>query len=163
VLGIRKKDKIILRNSFNRLKDEMTDHLDAINENTNEINSNQSYLAHLETMMMKLTERLDDIELKLAEITGEKKYTEDDFKNIILTRKEEEIFKVLYENTGDLLNYKKIARSLGLTQELVRKHITSIINKGIPIIKKYFDNNIYLVLDSDFRNLQAKKNIVKIK
>jgi len=163
VYSIRKKDKIILRNSFNKLKAEMTDHLEAINENTNEINSNQSYLAHLETMMMKLTERLDDIELKLTEVTGEKKYTEDDFKNIILSKKEQEIFKMLYENTGDLLNYNKIGRALGLTQELVRKHVSSIINKGIPIIKKYFDNNVYLVLDSDFRNLQAKKNIVKVR
>ena len=36
-------------------------------------------------------------------------------------------------------------------------------DQDLEDLKKYFDNNIYLVLDGDFRNLQAKLNILNIK
>ncbi len=68
----------------------------------------------------------------------------------------------LYEQKGDLSDYTKIARSLGYSQEYVIKYVTRLIQKGIPIIKKYFDNKVYLILDSDFRNLQAKQNLIKV-
>ena len=70
---------------------------------------------------------------------------------------------LLYSRTGDLIDYNEISKSTGFTQEKSRKYVADMINKGIPIIKKYFENNIYLVLDSDFRNLQAKHNVLKIK
>ena len=62
-----------------------------------------------------------------------------------------------------MIDYREISKSLGITEQSVRKYISRMINKGIPIIKKYFDNNVYLVLDSDFRNLQAKEDILNIK
>jgi len=136
----------------------MNDHLDAINGNTNEINSFHEYLTQFENMITKLGERLDSVELKIAEIGGNKS----DFKNIILNAKEQEIFLMLYSRTGDLMDYREISRSLGVTEELVRKHISGMINKGIPIIKKYFEGKTYLILDADFRNLQAKENILKL-
>jgi hypothetical protein len=159
----RKAEEKKIRQAFSKIKDEMSDHLDAINENTNELNSTNEYVAQVEEMVNKLSERLDDIELKLAEFSGRKTISEDDFKHIILTSKEQEVFYILYSRTGDLIDYREISKSLGLTEELARKHVSSIINKGIPIIKKYFENKTYLVLDSDFRNLQAKKNLIKIK
>ncbi|MEK6916915.1 MAG: HTH domain-containing protein [Nanoarchaeota archaeon] len=151
-----------LREAFDKIKSEMTDHLDAINENTTEINSNTDYIKQLEIMILKLEERLDIAEMKLSESNGEKTFSYEEFEGVVLTQKEKEIFMILYETNGDLLDYKKIARSLGLTEELVRKYIAGIINKGIPIIKKYFDDRTYLVLDADFRNLQAKKNVLRL-
>ncbi len=159
---INRKDKVQLINSFNKIKSEITDHLESINENTNEINTNSMYLTQLENMIHKLNERIDQVELKLSKLSGEKIISAEEFKNIILTPKEKEIFVMLYQENGDLLDYKKIARSLGYTEQIVRKHVSSLINKGIPVIKKYFDNKIYLVLDADFRNLQAKQNVLKL-
>ncbi len=161
-----KKPSLIEENlklSFNKIKEEMNDHLQAINENTSEINSTNSYVSEIEERLNKLAERLDDIEARLSELSGKKEVNETNFKDIILTPKEQEIFFILYSRTGDLLDYKEISRALGLTEQLVRKYIGSMINKGIPIIKKYFEEKVYIVLDSDFRNLQAKKNIIKLK
>jgi len=152
----------LLRQAFNKIKEELTDHLQTINENTNEINSNYSYLKQIENMITKLNERLDEVELKLSELSGKKIASAEDFQNIVLTPKEREVFLLLYKRNGDLLDYKQIARSLGLTEESIRKHVSTMINKGIPVIKKYFDNKVYLILDSDFSNLQAKKNVLDI-
>jgi len=161
VIVIKDMDKI--KEAFKKVKSEMNDHLDAINENTNEINSNSEYMMQLEMMINKLNERIDDIEVKLSHLSGKKTMSSEDFKDIVLNTKEKEIFLYLYEVKGDLADYRKIARHLGYTEESIRKYIASLIDKGIPIIKKYFDNKVYLILDSDFRNLQAKENIIKLK
>ncbi|MBT3720576.1 hypothetical protein HN789_04635 [archaeon] len=150
-----------IKTAFTKVKEEMTDHLDAINENTNEINSTSNYVKELEKKINKLNEKIEDLTVNISEARGESS----DFaqlKNIHLKPKEAEVFKLLYENMGDLFDYRKIARALGLTQNSVKKKISSMISKGIPIIKKYFEDNTFLVLDPDFRNLQAKNNIIKL-
>jgi len=151
-----------LKDAFNKIKAEMTDHLEAINENTSEINSSLDYIKQLEAMISKLEERLDAAEMKLSRMSGEKTFTNEEFSTVVLNPKEREIFLMLYESKGDLLDYKKIARHLGLTEEIVRRHTAGMIGKGIPIIKKYFDSKVYLVLDADFRNLQAKRNVLNL-
>ena len=163
MIFIKNNKEKLLREAFNKIKEEMTDHLQTINENTNEISSNHDYILHLENMINKLNERLDDVELKLNELTGKKIMTAEDFKGVELKPKEQEIFLILYSRTGDLIDYREISKTLGITEQSARKYVSRMINKGIPIIKKYFDNNVFLVLDSDFRNLQAKHNILDIK
>jgi len=156
----RKIEKNV-KKAFDKVKEEMTDHLDTINRNTNEIKSNHNYIIELEKMIVKLNERIDNLNLKISELKGETKDISE-LRNIQLNPKEVEIFKLLYENMGDLFDYKKISRSLGFTQTTVKRKINSMIDKGIPIVKKYFDNNTFLVLDADFRNLQAKNNVLKL-
>ena len=159
------KDKKI-KASFKKIRTEMDDHLDAINENTNELVSVADYIAELEAKIVKLGERLDEAEMKISDL---KKNRTDDikeekhFQNIILSAREEEIFLLLYSRNGNLLDYREISKSIGITEEMARKYVSGIIGKGIPIIKKYFENKTFLVLDSDFRNLQAKENIIKFK
>jgi DNA-binding MarR family transcriptional regulator len=152
-----------LREAFLKIKEEMTDHLEAINENTTEINSTNDYVLQLEEMINKLKERLDDAELKISALSGKKSISADDFKDIILTSKEGEIFSLLYSRSGDLIDFREISKNLGITEEDARKQVTSLTEKGIPIIKKYFDNQRFLILDSDFCNLQAKEKVVKFK
>lgn len=155
-----KQDKNI-KKAFGKVKEELTDHLDSINKNTIEINSNYDYIKELEKMIHKLNENIDELNLRLSELKGES-VDISEIKNIQLKPKEVEIFKLLYENMGDLFDYKKIAKTLGFTETIVKRKITSMISKGIPIVKKYFDNSVFLVLDPDFRNLQAKSNILKL-
>ena len=45
---------------------------------------------------------------------------------------------------------------------LARQYITNLLEKGIPIQKKYIKQRPYIYLDQKFKNLQAKKNILKI-
>ena len=156
-------DSNALRTSFSKVKNEMDEHLDSINANTVEINSNYDYIKHLEAKITKMTERLEEVELKIASLTGKGTYRKEDFENIMLNPKEKEIFLLLYSRSGDLIDYREIGKTLGLTEALSRKHISSLINKGIPVVKKYFENNVFLVLDNDFRTLQAKEKVVKLK
>jgi hypothetical protein len=154
-----KKEKR-LKESFKKIKTEMDDHLEAINENTNELNSLTEYITELEEKIVKLGERLDEAELRIAESTGRK---QNHPQNIILTTREEEIFLLLYSRNGDLLDFREISKALGITEEMCRKNIAGMLSKGVPIIKKYFEDKTFLVLDSDFRNLQAKENIIKFR
>ena len=149
-----------IRAAFNKVKEEMNEHLDSINANSNEINTNHDYVMHLEEMVTKLKERLEEVELRLSELSGRKVMKAEDFKDIVLNPKEKEIFLMLYSRTGDLIDYREISKTLGYTEAMARKIVSSMIGKGIPIIKKYFDNNVFLILDADFRNLQAKENLI---
>ncbi|MBN2422346.1 HTH domain-containing protein [Candidatus Woesearchaeota archaeon] len=166
ILNRHKKGKALsvtenLKTSFDRIKDEFQDHLDSINENTNEISANYEYLLQLDNKIEKLNEKLDEVMMFISQLQG-KSINKEIFKNIILNSREQEIFLLLYARNGDLIDAKEIAKLIGLTEEKVRKYISNLNMKGIPIIKKYMDSMIYYILDYDFRNLQAKENIIKL-
>ena len=55
----KKEDK--LKATFTKIKEEFEDHLDSINENTNEIHSNYEYLCELDSKIEKLNEKLEEI------------------------------------------------------------------------------------------------------
>lgn len=56
-----------VRVSFSKIKEELEDHLLAINENTNEIASNYEYICMLESKIERLTQRVDVLQLKLMQ------------------------------------------------------------------------------------------------
>ncbi len=154
-----------LKATFDKIKDEFEEHLDAINENTNEIHSNYEYLYELDSKIDKLNEKLDEVMMFIQHL-GKKtsKHKKIKFKITPLTRKEQEIFLTFYtlEQEQEPVTYSKIAKFLCITPPLVQNYITNLIEKGIPIYKKYLDKEVYLRLSPQFRELQAKKNIVKI-
>ena len=61
-----------------------------------------------------------------------------------------------------MLTYEEIAKKLGLTKELVASYVTNLVIKGVPVIKKYSDSIIYVILDSKFKASQAKRNIIPL-
>ena len=144
------------------IKEELDDYRESINENTSEIQSNYETVSNIERKIEKLAERVEQIELLLHE-SGLKKQRDDLPTSISLTLREQEIFFVLY-TLGETveLTYTDIARKLGLTDDIVRNYITTMIAKGVPVVKRYKSKNVFLVLDNDFRSLQAKKNVIVI-
>lgn len=150
-----------LKISFNKIRNELDNHLDSINENTNEINSNFDHILRLEEKIDKLSERIDELHMFFSSLTSEKKVDETKFEKVNLTLREQEVFIALYSVDSDM-NHFDIAKNLGLTVELVEKYLESMINKGVPIIKKYNNNKIFFSIDPDFKNVQAKKNILNI-
>ena len=142
-----------------QLKDELEDHLVAINENTSEIQSNFEYLCEIDRKIEKLAERIDQLSLVLSD--GKDK-SEKKFDIQKLTKKEKEIFMVVYrltEENGEA-SYREIAKKLCVSASLVSAYVTSLIEKGIPIAKRYVGKTAKLTLDKSFRDQQAKKNIV---
>lgn len=140
--------------SFSKIKEEMDDHLQSINENTNEIQLNHDSMSELDNKIEKLNQRLDEIEMFIRHATGEEE-------EIKLTLREQEVFLALYTNE-ELVTYRDIAKKLGLTESLITKYITDIIKKGVPLVKLYEKNRVYLQIDEKFRDMQAKNNILNI-
>ena len=58
--------------------------------------------------------------------------------------------------------YSELARRLCLTENLVMNYVTNLIEKGVPLVKKYQNNTVHIKLDSEFREAQAKLNLVKV-
>lgn len=139
------------------IKEELDEHLDTINANTNEIQANCDYLCELDEKLDKLNQKIEEIQLYL----GMKRKEELKFKKVSLTMREQEVFLVLY-TSDDKLTYSAIARRLGLTDSLVTTYVDDLIIKGIPVIKRYSDSSTFLVLDEEFKKLQAKENILGI-
>ena len=149
---------------FDEINEEFSDHLQAINENTNEIQSNYEYICELDSKIDKLNERMDEIVMLLKRNNLgliDEKLT---FDIRPLNSKEKEIFIALYSLESEIgaVTYLDIARKLSLPASLVQVYITNIYGKGIPINKRYRNSKVYLTIDSEFRDYQARKNIIGI-
>jgi hypothetical protein len=150
------QDKLI-RDAFQKIKLELQDHLEAINETNNEIAGNYEYIQALEHKIDKLSERLEEISMLLNAHKSEIPKISD----VRLTSREQQVFLVLY-TSQDYLSYPEVAKKLGLTVLLVGNYITNMLEKGIPIIKRYVDNEPHVTLDPTFKELQTKEGIVKL-
>ena len=150
-----------LRESFEKIKEELEEHLETINQNTNEIQANYEFIQRLEQRLEKINEKLEEIRIHLDIIKEDVSKAKDNFEGTRLTTREQEVFLVLYTTT-DFLSYKQIAKRVGLTESLVSNYATNLIEKGIPILKKYINKVAYVKLDSRFKEMQAKENILEI-
>ena len=152
-----------LHESFSQIRDEFEDHLTAVNENTNEIQANYELVCNIDQKMNKLAERLDKIELFLQK-QGMEIDEKEQFKPIRLSKREQEIFLILYtlEEIKGSVSYLDIAKKLCLTEDIVASYISNMLQKGVPITKKYVANEAHLTLNQKFKALQAKENILQI-
>jgi len=157
-----------IRNSFkyelNSIKHEIEDHLQTINENTNEISANYEYICEIENKIDKMRERLDRIEMGIEsrpEVIVEKKKS---FEIRRLNKREQEVFLVIYtlEEEKGSITYGDIAERLGMSEHLAGSYVTSLIEKGVPILKKYVNSAPHLRLDPEFKTLQTKENILQL-
>ena len=146
------------------INDQFEDHLHAINENTNEIEANYELLNSLGSKIDKLNERLEKIELFLHEKADFELEKEQIFEIMPLSAREQQVFLMLYtlEETKGSVTYMDITKRIGLTEDLVANYIKSMVEKGVPILKKYIAGKAHLRLDQRFKRLQAKENILKI-
>jgi len=145
-----------------QVRDELDDHRTALNENTNEIESNYELLNQLAVKLDKLNERLDELTMLVKH--GRPEAPAQDWKLEPLTGQEKEAFFALYTitETTPYITYHQLARKLATTVEAVSRTITSLIGKGVPVEKKYANGNAFLGLDKAFREAQAKHNLVKL-
>ncbi len=152
-----------LASVFSEIKDKFDDHLHAINQNTNETQSNYEYLCELDAKMDKLSERLDQMQMFLQN-HGLEVEEKSEFNVSPLTKREGEVFLVLYtlDGTKDIITYSDLAKRTGLTEELAMGYVDNMIRKGVPIRRKHEHNRTFLKLNPHFRNLQAKENILKL-
>jgi len=148
-----------IKKSLEDVKEQVDDHLNAINENTNELQSNYEYAREIDLKINKLTERIDEISMITGLNQKQKK-----LEMPKLTTVEKEIFLALYKlcEEKESATYKEISETVHLSETLVMNYITILIEKGVPIIKSYADDKTKIKLSSYFKNIQTKKNILKI-
>lgn len=157
------------RRAFSKIKREFNDHLEAINENTNEIQSNYEFLVRLENKVDKIEQNLVDINRFIAQFRSQNVYYLDDMETNSftidpLTDEEKRVFKVLYELEAEEIKvtYKKLADTLGVGTSIVREYVLALIEKGVPIMKRYMNQQVYLALEPQFKICQTKHNVVKL-
>ena len=161
------KVKRKLKKAFNTIKEEFWEHLSSINENTNEIQANYEYLCNTDSKIDKINEKLEELQLFMNHFVAnddKKQDKEQVYNHIFLTTREKEVFLALYtmsEEKGPI-TYKSIARRISLTEFMVREYVINLIEKGIPVIKKYVNHEVYLNIDQKFKHMQAKENLVDI-
>jgi|TARA_Y100000310_G_scaffold278140_1_gene296404 predicted transcriptional regulator len=148
-----------IKQNIEEMKEQVEDHLTSINENTNEIQANYEHSLEVEEKINKIAERIDEITMILSLHKDPK--TKEMPK---LTTVEKEVFLALYKicDEKDQTTYKEIAEMINLSDTLVMNYITILIEKGIPIIKSYAGTRTKLKLSTYFKNLQTKKDILKI-
>lgn len=148
--------------AFSQVHEEFEDHLIAINENTDEIQSNHAHICEFDNKIAKLNERIDEIHQILGKLSGKKVRKMPDFDDIDpLTTAEKNIFLNIYTEAGPM-TYADLATKLNLSIDVTRQYIIRLMEKGVPIQKTYKNTRPYIHLDPKFKNLQAKKNILKI-
>lgn len=156
-----------LQNVHLEINSQFEEHLDAINENTSEIQANYGYINQLDAKINKLNERLDNMQLflrglaKADDIIKDAK-SEPSYDIQPLTPKEKRIFLVLYTNPNKAFSYKDLAEKLALPENLIMEFISSMIENGVPLIKTYLNGRSYYSVDKMFRDYQAKTNILQI-
>ena len=165
--GNRLKSGILsraLKSEFTRIRHEFEEHLQAINENTNEIAANYEYICELESKLDRLSERVDNIQMYLEANSNISIAKRSDFDVKRLNRMEQQVFLVIYtlEEEKGGITYEDIAKKLKISDQLAGNYVTSIIEKGVPILKRYINSKPYLRLDPEFKTLQAKENILQL-
>ncbi|MBI2138898.1 hypothetical protein HYU13_04870 [Candidatus Woesearchaeota archaeon] len=152
-----------LHDAFSQVRDEFEEHLTAINENTVELQSTNEFLIALEQKMAKIEERLDQFVIVFEKL-GITILKEEEFKPVKLTKREQEVFLVLYtqEQVKGSLTYLDIAHSTGLPEDLISSYLAGMLSKGVPIRKHYINNQAHFSLNPAFKAKQAKENILQI-
>lgn len=143
------------------VREEFDDHRESINDNTSEIEANYEMLCKLDSKVDRLQAQFEQMQLSLSKILGSSS-SPAETEMIELDEREKDVFLVLYTSSNDRLTYKEIAAAMKESEFLVRGYITNMIEKGVPVNKRYINEVAYLSLDRSFKDRQAKENIVKL-
>ncbi len=145
-----------LRQAFGAVKEELDEHLDAINSNTEETLENRAMLLELSERLCKVQDALAGFQMRLEDPAFGR------FSRISLSLREQEVFLLLYTAAGPI-GYAELSRRLSLPSSHVQDLVFALIQKGVPVIKQRSpEGRFLLLLDIEFHELQARHNIVGI-
>lgn len=137
-----------IRNSFAAVKEEMEDHLVAINENTDELKNHADFIGELDGKIEKLNERIDELQMTMIQI-----------KQNSLSENEQKVLELLNAFSSPL-SCADVAMRINLSELTVKAHLFSMICKGIPIKEKIIENQSYFLIEKKFREKQLVDKII---
>jgi len=143
-----------INTEFQKVRHALEEHLSAINENTSEIQGLFDYLQEMENKIEKLSQRLDQLQLN-QDLPLEKA-------NIMsLNHTEKKVFLTLYTEEMPL-SYREIAERAKVPLSIIPECISSLTSKGIRIVRSLYNDSLFFKIDSKFKELQAKENLVNL-
>lgn len=143
-----------MKKDIKAIKQVLEEHLSSINESSSEIQALFDYLKEVESKVDKFSERLDQMQLK-------DNHSSEKISITPLTTIEKKVFLVLYTEETPL-SYKEIAVKAQLPNSLVPECISSLVQKGIALHRTYFNDKLFLKLDPQFKEVQAKENLINL-
>ena len=137
---------------FQNTKEELDDHLQAINENTNEIQEVYESTCDMQVKVEKLYEMIQEIQM-FMDSQVKRAAVEEQPAQLDLTHKEKQVFSLLYQSQedGQSITHAEIAGRLNISEGMVMNYVSNLAKKGIPI---------KVHLDDKFKDMQTKHNVV---
>jgi hypothetical protein len=127
---------------LNAIRDELDEHLDALNQNTAEIGAVQEYVGEVDARLEKLAERIDALQALLLAQTSIPKA-------VRLTPKEEEFLRALLD-TKEPVTSISLGRTTGLTADLAAQTLYCLKQKGIPVLAQVVEEQTFYALEARF-------------
>jgi len=80
-----------------------------------------------------------------------------------LSQQEFLTFLTIYQLEEDIkqVSYIDVAKKLNLTEGCIRTYVSSLLKKGLPVIKRKYNNRqVFLSISPEFRSLNLKQKLV---
>jgi predicted transcriptional regulator len=139
-----------------KIKNVLEEHLSSINDNTSEIQSLFDYLQEVENKIDRLSQRLDQVQLSNNSEEEHEKPT-----ITPLDHTERKVFLALYTEEMPL-SYREIAERALVPSSVVSDCLSSLATKGIPILRSFCNNQLFIKLSPSFKERQAKENLINL-
>ena len=151
-----------LKSAFNKIKQEIDDHRQSINENTNEIQTNHEYLNVIDAKVDRLSQKIEEFELLMQQITQSEslkqiasaQYTLNSHMSYPqLTEIEYNLLSLLFNaSQNDYMTYAFIAVELEITEQKAVESVNGLLAKGIPVLRRFVAPEIVAVyLSPEFK------------
>ena len=139
---------------YDQIRTALEDHLKSINQNSAEIQALFDYFKEFEVKVERLSARLEHLQLNVGQQFD---------KNSILplNNNEKQVFLVLYTEETPL-SYKEISAKCSLPCATMPDLVLSLANKGIPLVRSFVNDQLFLKIDGKFKDRQAKENLVNL-
>lgn len=144
-----------ISSELSQIKEAHQDHLETINENTQEIEATSDQAHEIEAKLDKLNMRMDAMHLVLKQLVFEHRLS------VQLTLHEQKLFSLLCAHKNYLKMDYVVAR-LRLPELTVKELVTALMDKGIPVVRKEHGGGSFLHMDPAFSQLQQQQGIIKI-
>lgn len=144
----------VIKQVLDSMREELDDHRQSINENTTELETVFEFLSALEAKLDNVQRIAEQLALTLnapQQAIG------------VLNRREKQVSQALFllGKTKPWVSCEELANHCSFSREVLAATIAALIAKQVPILKKYDGTRAYVQLTPNFREQQAKHNVLK--
>ncbi|MBU2561141.1 MAG: hypothetical protein KKD17_02505 [Nanoarchaeota archaeon] len=143
------------RCDLSKLRQEIDDHLEAINSNTGEQEIQNTFICELDNRLNKVEEKVDELHFLLKQLVLRAKLS------VELSKDEQRVFLILYTHEK-FMKPEAISQKAFLQKEIVEDALTSMMDKGLPLEREIIEGTVYFRMNKEFKLRQAKEHIITI-